>query len=176
MSHRYDSEPPCANNGRQFPLHSHGITEDIINALSRFRWFFLAARHSSFALKGKVIDIKEIARELDVEYVLTGSVRKWEQQIRVSAQLTDGRTAHQLWSARYDVELVDVFTVQDQIAEQVAGAIEPELLKTESIIAAKRRHVGGESDGDFLKAPQGRPGSPHRVGVNLREAFIDGIS
>lgn len=127
-----------------------GITEDIINALSRFRWFFVAARHSSFALKGKGGDIKEIARELEVQYVLTGSVRKRDRQIRVSAQLNDGRSAHQLWTGRYDVEPIDVFSVQDQVAEQVAGAIEPELLKTESAIAANRRHAGNATALDLV--------------------------
>src|SRR5258706_723154 len=127
-----------------------GITEDIINALFRFRWFFVIARHSTFVFKGRAVDIKEIARELDVEYLLTGSVRKSSQQIRVSAELIDARSAHQLWSDSYQLDLGDHFTVQEQIAEQVAGAIEPELLKTESVIAAKRRHAGDANARDLV--------------------------
>ncbi len=127
-----------------------GITEDIINALFRFRWFFVIARHSTFVFKGRAVDIKEIARELDVEYLLTGSVRKSAQQIRVSAELIDARSAHQLWSDSYQLDLGDHFTVQEQIAEQVAGAIEPELLKTESVIAAKRRHAGDANARDLV--------------------------
>lgn len=127
-----------------------GVTEDIITALSRFRWFFVTARHSSFALDRRSVDIKEIAQELDVQYVLYGSVRKSDRQIRVSAQLADGRSAHQLWADRYDVELGDVFAVQLNIAQQVAGAIEPELLKTESVVAAKRRHVGDANALDIV--------------------------
>jgi TolB-like protein/Flp pilus assembly protein TadD len=127
-----------------------GVTEDIITALSRLRWFFVTSRHTSFALKGRTVDIKEIGQELDVQYILYGSVRKSGRQIRVSAQLTDARTAHQLWADRYDVELDNSFTVQQKIAEQVAGAIEPELLKTESVVASKRRHVGDTNALDLV--------------------------
>jgi TolB-like protein/Flp pilus assembly protein TadD len=127
-----------------------GITEDIIAALSRFRWFFVIARNSSFVFKGRAIDVKEVARELDVRYVLEGSVRKSGRHVRISAQLVNGRSAHQLWADRYDVELVDLFAVQDRIAEQVAGAIEPELLKTESVLAAKRRRAGNVNAWDLV--------------------------
>lgn len=127
-----------------------GITEDIINALSRFRWFFVIARNSTFAFKGRSADVKEIARELDVRYVLEGSVRKSARHVRISAQLSDAASAHQLWADRYDVELGDIFAVQDRIAEQVAGAIEPELLKTESTLAAKRRRAGDANARDLV--------------------------
>src|SRR4249920_1506702 len=100
------------------------------------------ARHSSFMFKGKTVDIKEVVRELDVDYVITGTVRKSGQQIRVSAQLVEARSAHQLWADHYQLDMGDAFTIQTQVAEHVAGAIEPELLKTESVIAAKRRHAG----------------------------------
>jgi TolB-like protein len=127
-----------------------GVTEDIINALSRFRWFSVVNRHSSFRFKGMAIDVKEIAQQLDVGYLLTGSVRKSGLQIRVSAQLSDTRTGHQLWADKYDVELGDVFGIQDRIAEQVAGAIEPELLKSESLIAARRRHASDADSTDLV--------------------------
>ena len=127
-----------------------GITEDIIGALSRFRWFFVISRNSSFVFKGKAVDVKEIAAELDVRYALEGSVRKSGRRIRIAAQLIDASSAHQLWADRYDVELGDVFAVQDRIAQQVAGAIEPELLKTESAIAAKRRHAGDANARDVV--------------------------
>jgi len=127
-----------------------GITENIIGALSRFRWFSVVTRHSSFRFKGAAIDIKEIAHQLDVGYLLTGSVRKSGPQIRVSAQLSDAQTGHQLWADRYDVQLGDVFGIQDQIAEQVAGAIEPELLKSESDIAARRRHASDADSTDLV--------------------------
>jgi TolB-like protein/Flp pilus assembly protein TadD len=127
-----------------------GITEDIINALSHFRWFSVVTRHSSFRFKGMAIDLNEIAQQLNVGYLLSGSVRKSGSQIRVSAHLSDARTGHQLWADRYDVEHGDFFAIQDRIVEQVAGAIEPELLKSESVIAARRRHAGDADSIDLV--------------------------
>jgi TolB-like protein len=127
-----------------------GITENIIGALSRFRWFSVVTRHSSFRFKGAALDVKVIAQQLDVGYLLTGSVRKSGPQIRVSAQLCDAQTGHQLWADRYDVQLGDVFSIQDRIAEQVTGAIEPELLKSESDIAARRRHASDADSTDLV--------------------------
>lgn len=127
-----------------------GIAEDIIAALSRFRWFFVAARNSSFTFKGKTVDVKAVARDLDMRYVLEGSVRKSGRQMRIAARLSDARNALQLWADRYDVELGDFFALQDTIAEQVAGAIEPELLRTESALAAKRRRSGNVNAWDLV--------------------------
>ena len=127
-----------------------GITEDIINALSRFRWFSVVTRHSSFRFKDQSVDMQEIAQQLDVGYLLSGSIRKSGTQIRISAQLSDARTGHQLWAERYDAQLGDVFGIQDRIAEEVAGAIEPELLKSESVIAVNRRHAGDADSSDLV--------------------------
>ena len=95
-----------------------GITEDIIIAISRFRWFFVIARKSSFTFKGKDIDVKEVARKLDARYVLEGSVRKSGRQVRITAQPIDAGNAHQLWADRYDVDLGEIFAVQDRIANK----------------------------------------------------------
>ena len=115
-----------------------GISEDIITALSRSRWFLVIARNSSFAFKGKPIDARHVARELGVRYVLEGSVRKSGQRVRIAAQLIDASLATQVWGDRFDFELSDVFAIQDEITERVAGAIEPELLKSEGLRAATR--------------------------------------
>ena len=114
-----------------------GITEDIIAALSRFRWFFVIARNAAFAFRGRAPD--EVAQALAVRYVLAGSVRKSGNRIRISAELVDARTASTLWADRYDFELGELFSVQDRITEQVVGTIEPELLKSESALAIARR-------------------------------------
>ena len=127
-----------------------GITEDIITALTRFRWFFVIARNSSFAYKGKSIDAKQVAQELGVQYLLEGSVRRSGQQIRISAQLVDATSGKHIWAERYDLELSDVFAIQDEIAERVAGAIEPELLKTEGVQAAAR-HTGNMTAWDLVR-------------------------
>jgi TolB-like protein len=127
-----------------------GITEDIIIALTRFRWFRVIGRSSSFAYKGRSVDSKQIARELGVRYVLEGSVRRSGQQVRISAQLVDAVSASQIWAERYEMELKEAFAVQDAIAERVAGAIEPELLKTESL-PASARHSGNVTAWDLVR-------------------------
>jgi len=122
-----------------------GIAEDIIAALSRFRWFFVVSRNSSFAFRGRSIDVAAIARALGVRYLLEGSVRKSAREVRISAHLVDAAAARHLWADRFDVDadfaLGDMFAVQDRIAEQVAGAIEPELLRSESARADRQRRA-----------------------------------
>lgn len=116
-----------------------GISEDIITALSRFRHLFVIARNSSFTYKGRTAGVKEIADDLGVRYILEGSVRKSGNRIRISVQLVDAQTSHHVWAERYDRDLDDIFSVQDEITERVAGAIEPELLKIEGGRVAGRR-------------------------------------
>jgi TolB-like protein len=110
---------------------SDGITEDITTALSKVRWFFLIARNSSFTYKGRAIDVKQVGRELGVRYVLEGSVRKSSNRARITAQLIDATIGSHVWAERYDRELADIFAVQDEIAERVVGAIEPQLYAAE---------------------------------------------
>ncbi len=104
-----------------------GIAEDIITALSKFRWFFVIARNSSFSYKDISVDVKQVARELGVRYVLEGSVRKGGSRVRVSAQLIDATTGNHIWAERYDRELADIFELQDEMTETIVGALEPEL-------------------------------------------------
>jgi TolB-like protein len=122
-----------------------GITEDIIAALSRFTWFVVIARNAAFAFKHK--PAREVAEALGVRYVLAGSVRKSANRVRISAELADAHSATQLWADRFDFELGELFAVQDQIAQQVVGAIEPELLKTESTLAVARRRGAHDMTG-----------------------------
>ena len=127
-----------------------GITEDIITALTRFRWFFVIARNSSFAYKGKSLDAKQLSQELGVRYLLEGSARKSGQHIRISAQLVDATSGNYIWAERYDLELTELFAIQDAIAERVAGAIEPELLRTEGVQAVAR-HTGNMTAWDLVR-------------------------
>jgi TolB-like protein/cytochrome c-type biogenesis protein CcmH/NrfG len=108
-----------------------GIAEDIITALSRFHWFFVIARNSSFTYKGKPIDVKEVSRNLGVRYVLEGSVRKAGNRVRIAAQLVDAATGNHVWAERYDRELEDIFAVQDEITESIAATVAPELVSAE---------------------------------------------
>ena len=118
---------------------SDGISEDIITGLSRFHWLFVIARNSSFAYKGQALDVKRIARDLGVQYVLEGSVRKSGDQVRVTAQLIDAPTGHHVWAERYDRKLEDIFLLQDELTESIVGAIEPELAKSERERARAKR-------------------------------------
>jgi adenylate cyclase len=108
-----------------------GISEEIIIALARVRWFFVIARHSSFAYRTKGLDAKQIASELGVRYVLAGSVRHADDRIRVSAQLIDGASGNNVWARSYDRALSDIFAVQDEMTQTIVGAIEPELGRAE---------------------------------------------
>jgi TolB-like protein/Flp pilus assembly protein TadD len=108
-----------------------GISEEIIIALSRVRWFFVIARHSSFAYRNKGMDAKQIAAELGVRYVLAGSVRRADDRIRVSAQLIEGSSGNNVWARSYDRALSDIFAVQDEMTQTIVGAIEPELGRAE---------------------------------------------
>jgi len=110
---------------------SDGISEDLITAMSRIRWLFVIARNSTFTYKGKATDMKQVGRELGVRYVLEGSVRRAGNRVRITAQLIDATTGGHVWAERFDRELADVFTVQDEITERIAATIEPELARAE---------------------------------------------
>jgi TolB-like protein len=117
---------------------SDGISEDIITALSRLRWFFVIARNSSFIYKGKATHLKQVAAELGVRYVLEGSVRKAGERVRITAQLNDVATGSHIWAERYDRDLADVFAVQDEITEAIVAAIEPQLYAAENFRAQRK--------------------------------------
>ena len=117
---------------------SDGITEDIITALSKLRWFFVIARNSSFIYKGRSVHLKQIANELGVRYVLEGSVRKGGDRVRITAQLNDVASGGHIWAERYDRGLADVFAVQDEITEAIVAAIEPQLYAAENFRARRK--------------------------------------
>lgn len=134
---------------REQDYFSDGISEDIITALSKLRWFFVVARNSSFVYKGRAVHLSEIARELGVRYVLEGSVRRSGDRVRISAQLNDVSTGGHLWAERYDRELADIFAVQDEITEAIVAAIEPQLYAAESF-RAQQKPPGSLDAWDFL--------------------------
>ena len=102
-----------------------GIAEDILTRLAMWRWMPVIARNSSFAYKGKSIDVRRIGRELGARYVLEGSVRKAGGRVRVTGQLIDTESGHHIWADRYDRSLDDIFAVQDEIADAIISALEP---------------------------------------------------
>jgi TolB-like protein/cytochrome c-type biogenesis protein CcmH/NrfG len=117
---------------------SDGISEDIITALSKLRWFFVIARNSSFIYKGKAVHLKQIAEELGVGYVVEGSVRRGGDRVRITAQLNDVATGSHIWAERYDRGLADVFAVQDEITEAIVAAIEPQIYAAENFRARRK--------------------------------------
>jgi adenylate cyclase len=108
-----------------------GIAEDLLTRLAAWRSFPVIARNSSFVYKGRAVDVKQISRELGARYVVEGSVRRAGSQVRITAQLIDASTGHHVWAERYDRELSDVFSLQDEITEAIVAAINPALLDVE---------------------------------------------
>jgi TolB-like protein len=123
---------------REQEYFSDGISEDIVTALSRLRWFLVIARNSSFIYKGRSVHIKQIAEELGVRYVVEGSVRKSGNRVRITAQLNDVATGSHVWAERYDRDLTDVFAVQDEITEAIVAAIEPQIYLAENFRAKRK--------------------------------------
>jgi len=117
---------------------SDGISEDLITALSKLRWFFVVARNSSFTYKGKAVHLKQIGDELGVGYVVEGSVRKGGDRVRITVQLNDVLTGSHIWAERYDRDLADVFAVQDEITEAIVAAIEPQIYAAENFRARRK--------------------------------------
>ena len=112
---------------------SDGISEDIITALSKLRWFFVIARNSSFLYKGKAVPVKQVGEDLGVGYVLEGSVRRSGGRVRITAQLNDVANGSHVWAERYDRDVAGVFALQDEITEAIVSAIEPQLYAAENI-------------------------------------------
>lgn len=104
-----------------------GFTEELIHTLARCRWLQVVARNSSFAYKGKPVDVRKAAEDLGVKYVIEGSVRRSGNRIRITAQLLRAESATLLWAERYDRTLDDLFVLQDEIAGEITGTVEPEL-------------------------------------------------
>lgn len=121
-----------------------GIAEDLLTALSRYRWLMVIARNSSFSYKGHVPDVRQVGRELGVRHVVDGSVRRSGSRIRISAQLIDATSGNHVWVDRFDRDMADVLQLQDEIALTIAAAIEPQLSKAEQDRARRKpvEHLG----------------------------------
>lgn len=146
---------------------SDGIAEDLITALSRFQWFFVIARNSSFSYKGTSPDVRDVGRDLGVQYVLEGSVRRVGSHLRITAQLIEAATGHSVWAERYDRDLDNIFAVQDEITEAIAGAVAP------SFVSAEARRVERKQPRSFDSWDHAVRGNYHlwRLGRdNLAEA------
>jgi adenylate cyclase len=117
--------------GKNQEYFADGIAEDIITGLSRNHAFVVTARNSSFTYKGGPVDVKQVAGELGVRYVLEGSVRKGGERMRITAQLIDATTGNHVWAERYDRQVGDIFAVQDEITANIVGVVAPEVIGAE---------------------------------------------
>lgn len=131
-----------------------GMVEEIITALSRFKWLFVIARNSSFTFKNRAVDIKEVGRRLGVRYVLEGAVRKASGKVRITGQLIDAVTGTHIWADRFERDLTDVFELQDEVTVAVVSAIQPKLLQTEIKMATRRRPENLTAYDFYLRAMQ----------------------
>ena len=100
-----------------------GLTEDILTDLSRFRDLFVISRNTSFKYRGQAVDVKKVARELDVQYVVEGSVRKAGNRVRVTVQLIDAESDHHIWAERFDRDMEDIFAIQDEITSAIVATL-----------------------------------------------------
>ncbi|MDH3690688.1 MAG: adenylate/guanylate cyclase domain-containing protein [Gammaproteobacteria bacterium] len=153
---------------------SDGITEDIITELSRFRELFVIARNSSFSYKGKAIKVQGIATDLGVRYVLEGSVRVAGDRIRITAQLIDAETGHHVWSERYNREITDLFALQDEIAQTVAGAVAGRL-KLTAEDRAERKPIENLEAYDYALRGQSIIADTKENNLRARQAYEKAI-
>lgn len=128
-----------------------GVVEEIITALSRVRSLFVIARNSSFAYKGKAIDVQRIGRELGVRYVVEGSLRRSADRIRIMARLVEAANRATIWAESFDGDLSDIFELQDQIAARIVGAILPKLEQAEIARALEKPTANLDAYDYFLR-------------------------
>jgi adenylate cyclase len=145
-----------------------GMVEEIITALSRFKWLFVIARNSSFTYKGKAVNVKQVGHELGVRYVLEGSVRKASGKVRITGQLIDAVTGAHMWAERFERDLTDIFALQDEVAVAVVSAIQPKLVQTEIAMASRRRPENLTAYDFYLRALQ-------HFYLTTREGIAEGI-
>ena len=153
---------------------SDGVTEDIITELSRFRELFVIARNSSFSYKGKAVKVQNIATDLGIRYVLEGSVRAAGDRIRITTQLIDAETGHHIWSERYNREIADLFDLQDEIAQTVAGTVAGRLRLTAED-RAERKPIENLEAYDYVLRGQSIIANTKENNIRARRAYEKAI-
>jgi adenylate cyclase len=142
-----------------------GITDDLTTDLSRISGSFVIARNTAFTFKGKSVDVKQVGRELNVRYVLEGSVRRDGDQVRVNTQLINAETGAHIWADRFDKDRTDIFKLQNEVTARIAGALNLELIRAESQ-RAEREHPDNPDAADLTMrglAAFNRPRSRQQV-------------
>lgn len=151
---------------------SDGLTEDIINGLARFRWFPVISRNSTFSFKNSPLDVREIGRRLGARYVVEGSVRRAANRMRVVAHLTGVEDGLAIWNERYDRELTDLFSLQDEIAGSLIGAIEPEVSRAEET-RTRTRSLEQLGDWELVRRGMWHQNRLTREDANLARTLFD---
>ena len=165
---------PFANmsDDPQQEYFSDGITEDVITDLSKVSALLVIARNTAFSFKGKNVDVRQVARQVEVSHVLEGSVRKAGGRVRITAQLIDGATGGHAWAERYDRELTDIFALQDEISEAIVKALKLKLLPEEKKAIERRGTDNVDAYNLYLMARQhwvsGNWGDPKREETVVR--------
>jgi TolB-like protein/Flp pilus assembly protein TadD len=131
-----------------------GIAEDLMTGLSRLSGLFVVSRNSSFAYKGKAVDVRQVGRDLGVQYLLEGSVRRSGDQLRINVQLVDAATGRQQWAERYDGSYADIFALQDQVAKAVVAQLALRLPPGEQVAIAQHQTAVPEAYDAFLRGWQ----------------------
>jgi adenylate cyclase len=151
---------PSAITGESFPFDnlsgdpeqeyfSDGITEDIITAISKTPKMLVIARNSTFTYKGKPVNVQQVGNELGVRYVLEGSFRKVGERVRITAQLVDAKSGHHLWAEQFDLDLKDIFALQDEITKEIIISLQVNLTEGEQ---ARIRAKGANNLNAYLKS------------------------
>jgi adenylate cyclase len=165
---------PFANmsDDPQQEYFSDGISEDIITDLSKVSALSVIARNTAFQFKGKSVDVPQVARQLNVSYVLEGSVRKAGGRVRITAQLIDGPSGGHVWAERYDRDLTDIFALQDEVSEAIVGALKLKLLPEEKQAIERRGTNNVEAYNLYLMGRQlyvsGPEGNARRASAIVR--------
>ncbi|HET9335591.1 MAG TPA: TIR domain-containing protein [Sphingomicrobium sp.] len=133
---------------------SDGISEDIITDLSKVSALSVVARNTAFQFKGQAVDVKQVASTLGIDHVLEGSVRKAGNRVRITAQLIDGKAGDHLWADRYDRDLTDIFSIQDEISKEIVAALRVKLLPEEKRAIETRGTSSVEAYNLYLMARQ----------------------
>lgn len=129
-----------------------GIVDDITTLLSRVRWLFVISRNSSFTYKGRPVDVRSVGRELGVRYLVEGSIRVLAERVRVTAQLIEVESGTNLWAGRFDADCADIFALEDELAEKIVAAIEPNLQSSETARARLKPTASLDAYDLYLRA------------------------
>jgi adenylate cyclase len=154
---------------------SDGITEDLTTALSQISSLFVIARNSAFTYKGKAVKVQEVGRELGVQYVLEGSVRRANDQVRITAQLIEATTGYHLWSEQYDRPLKDIFALQDEIVQKIVTTLKLQLALREQGYLVRKTTDNLEAYDAYLRGLESYNRFTKETNAQARQLFEKAI-